>query len=255
MPTPDNLDPSAFFLEGGPVGALLIHGFTGAPVEMRLIGDYLHDRGVTVSAPLLPGHGTDIDDLNQRKSEEWLRAVEDSLANLKTKTSHTFVVGYSFGTILGLHLAAAAHDLAGLVVIAPPIALDGWRRWAVRAASRFIDRIPSINNPHFITPEAVSRLWHYDAYPAKATSEVLALVHTVRQALPEVACPLLVVYSVGDTQAGSKGAIELFEMVGSADKEVMELQHSGHAITVDAEWDVVAERIYQFVSRRSVDLS
>jgi carboxylesterase len=40
-----HLDPSAFFLEGGPVGVLLIHGFTGSPPEMRLIGDYLHHPG------------------------------------------------------------------------------------------------------------------------------------------------------------------------------------------------------------------
>ena len=53
-----HLDPSPFLLEGGRVGVLLIHGFTGSPPEMRLIGEYLHQRGFTVAAPLLPGHGT-----------------------------------------------------------------------------------------------------------------------------------------------------------------------------------------------------
>ena len=40
-----HLDPSAFFLEGGETGVLLIHGYTGSPTEMRWIGDYLHRAG------------------------------------------------------------------------------------------------------------------------------------------------------------------------------------------------------------------
>ena len=37
----DWLDTSPFFFEGGPVGCLMIHGFTGAPAEMRPMGEYL----------------------------------------------------------------------------------------------------------------------------------------------------------------------------------------------------------------------
>ena len=50
----NHLDPSPFFLPGGPTGVLLIHGFTGSPPEMRLVGNYLNQRGCTVSGPLLP---------------------------------------------------------------------------------------------------------------------------------------------------------------------------------------------------------
>ena len=60
-----SLDPSPFILEGGTVGVLLIHGFTGSPTEMRLVGEYLNQHKITVSAPCLPGHGTTLDDLNQ----------------------------------------------------------------------------------------------------------------------------------------------------------------------------------------------
>lgn len=51
-------DPAPFILTGGDDGILLIHGFTGSPAEMRPLGCYLHERGLTVSAPLLPDHGT-----------------------------------------------------------------------------------------------------------------------------------------------------------------------------------------------------
>ena len=61
------LDPSAFILENGPVGALLVHGFTASPTEMRLLGNHLHQRGLTVAAPLLPGHGTNLADLSKQR--------------------------------------------------------------------------------------------------------------------------------------------------------------------------------------------
>ena len=41
---------SGFELSGGDRGALLIHGFTGTPEEMRFLGHALHDRGLTVHA-------------------------------------------------------------------------------------------------------------------------------------------------------------------------------------------------------------
>ena len=37
-----------FFYRGGPIGALLIHGFTGAPKEMRLLAEALAAEGLTV---------------------------------------------------------------------------------------------------------------------------------------------------------------------------------------------------------------
>ena len=71
MTLPLCLDPSAFILEGGSVGILLIHGFTGSTTEMRLVGEYLNQHDITVSAPCLPGHGTTIEDLNQRQWSDW----------------------------------------------------------------------------------------------------------------------------------------------------------------------------------------
>jgi len=37
-----------FFLPGNRVGCLLVHGFTGAPKEMRWMGEFLNQQGYTV---------------------------------------------------------------------------------------------------------------------------------------------------------------------------------------------------------------
>jgi carboxylesterase len=77
-----HLDPSPFLLEGGSTGILLIHGFTGSPPEMLLVGDYLNERDLTVSGPLLPGHGTTVEDLDTRTWEDWTSHVESALGDL-----------------------------------------------------------------------------------------------------------------------------------------------------------------------------
>ena len=42
-------------LPGGPVGALLCHGFTGTTQSMRPWAEHLAAAGLTVTAPRLPG--------------------------------------------------------------------------------------------------------------------------------------------------------------------------------------------------------
>ncbi len=43
---------------GGPLGVLVLHGFTGNPQSMRSLAEAFAAAGYTVELPLLPGHGT-----------------------------------------------------------------------------------------------------------------------------------------------------------------------------------------------------
>lgn len=72
---PSSGDPSPFLLAGGPVAALLIHGFTGSPSEMRLLGDHLNRYGLTVLAPLLIARPRDP---GRRPESETLEGVAGS---------------------------------------------------------------------------------------------------------------------------------------------------------------------------------
>ena len=47
----------------GTAGALVVHGFTGSPFSVRGVADAMARSGLDVEAPLLPGHGTVVDDL------------------------------------------------------------------------------------------------------------------------------------------------------------------------------------------------
>jgi Esterase/lipase len=52
------LKGKSIYWPGNATGVLLIHGFTATTAEVRLLADAFKKQGLTVSAPLLPGHGT-----------------------------------------------------------------------------------------------------------------------------------------------------------------------------------------------------
>ncbi len=242
------LDPAPFYLRGGPTGVLLVHGFTGAPPEMRLIAGYLHNRGLAVSGPLLPGHGTTVEEMNQCQWCDWTGHVEGALAELQTHCQTVYVGGLSMGALLTLYLAAHHPELQGAIVYSP----------AVQVANRLIyltpilkyvipKRLKSAPNSDLTDPQAKLRLWHYDHDPACASHELLKLIYRVRKLLPRVTCPLLIVHSTRDPTIHPDSAAYTYRRAGSTDKELVTLHNSGHCLTVDSEWEYVADKTYQFV--------
>ncbi len=242
-----HLDTSPFFLEGGPVGVLLIHGFTGSPPEMRLIGDYLHQRGLTVSGPLLPGHGTTVEDMNRRKWTEWTEHVEQALTDLQTHCETVFVAGLSMGSLLTLHLTAHQPDLPGAILYSPAVIVADRLIYLTPVLKYLIRKQPKSGESDLTDPEADLRLWSYEENPVCAAHELLKLIRRVRRLLPQVTCPLLIFHSTLDTAIHPRSAPFTYERVGSPDKKLITLHNSGHCITVDSEWEFVAEQTYEFI--------
>jgi carboxylesterase len=242
-----HLDPSPFLLTAGPTGILLIHGFTGSPPEMRLVGDYLHARGLTVAGPLLPGHGTTPADMNRCRWPDWTAAVERALADLRSRCATVFVGGLSMGSLLTLYLAAQHPDLPGVIAYSPAPWVADRRIVLAPLIRHFVATLPAPQASDLTDPQAELRFWCYDVHPVAAAAELLTLMRRVRRSLPQVVCPLLIVYSPRDTAIHPASARRTYERVGSADKRLVRMERSGHGLTADAEWETVAEQTYRFI--------
>ena len=94
-----------FFFRGGPTACLLIHGFTGAPKEMRWMGEYLAGQGYSVLGVRLAGHATKPADLIRTRWQDWLASVEDGYHLLQGDCAQIFVCGLSMGGILSFDAA------------------------------------------------------------------------------------------------------------------------------------------------------
>lgn len=247
MATSQQLDPSPFLLEGGPVGLLTIHGFTGSPPEMRLVGNYAHQRGYTVLAPCLPGHGTTIEDANKHRWQDWVEHVDRALADLEERCEHVFAAGLSLGSLLTLYLAAHHPELAGAIAYSPAVMVTDPRTHIVAVLKYWMRQVPKAEM-YAVDPEAESRLWSYDAWPAAATHELTKFIRQVKRVLPQVRCPTLILYSTADPDLHPDAAQFTYDHIGAEDKELITLHNCGHVITVDAEWETVAEKTCQFMA-------
>jgi carboxylesterase len=248
-----HLDPSAFFLEGGntgeggQTGILLIHGFTGSPTEMRRIGDYLHARGLTVSGPLLPGHGTTPEAMNRCRWTDWTGHVEAALADLRARCTRAFVGGLSMGSLLTLYLAAQHPDLPGAIAYSPATWVANRKIYLSPIAKHFQALRPTSGESDSVDPEADRYHWSYDVYPVAAAHELLKLSWQVRRQLSRITCPLLIIHSTGDRSIHPDSARRTFARAGSADKQLLTIHESGHGITTDREWELVAAKTYDFI--------
>lgn len=243
------LDPRPFFFQGNRLGVLLVHGFTGAPTEMRGLGEFLADRGYTVSGPLLPGHGTVVEDLAGRKWHEWAEAVRLAYTELTDHCDQVFVGGMSLGTLLTVNLAVD-HPVAGVVLISPAIFLANplSRFMWISSLIPFTIRQDDAGSD-LVDPEADKRAWCYEAIPTRAAYQVGLLSRRVRKLLPRITVPTLVVMSTKDSALKYESGPYVIDRISSTDKQLITLNNSGHNILVDAEREAVWEVTAAFISR------
>ena len=244
------LDLNPFFFEGGPVGCLLVHGFSGSPPEMRPMGEYLAGKGLTVLGVRLAGHGTTPEDMATTTWRDWVASAEAGLRELGACCEQVFVAGLSMGGLITLHLAAH-NPVAGIVVVAAPAYIADWRFRFLPLARYFIRWITPNIESDLTDPEAENRLSSYQVLPIPCLVSLGQLIRLVRRELPQVKVPALVMQGEKDHHVPADSAQIVFEELGAADKELVWWPNSGHCITVDSEREAVWARAYEFIAKHS----
>jgi carboxylesterase len=242
--------PSAepFFFHRGPTACLLIHGFTGAPKEMRWMGEYLASQGNTVLGVRLAGHATQPADLIRTRWQDWLASVEDGYQLLKSDYAHIFVCGLSMGGILSL-LFASHFPVAGVVAMSTPYALAGdWRLPYLKLIQRFIPQVAK-GPPDWHNLEAAGDHVDYPAYPSRAIIELRDLLAEMRRALPQVTVPVLLAHSHQDKGVLPENMQRIFDNLGTSDKHMLWVENSGHVIIREPERQLVFKAAQTFIQR------
>jgi carboxylesterase len=255
MPRRAHLDPSAYAAEGGRVGVLLIHGYTGSVAETRPMGDYFAARGLTVRCPLLPGHGTTAQDLTHIRWQAWAEEVESALRDLQGRCEAVFVGGLSLGSLLTLWLGAEHPEIKGLIPMAPAVKVQN-RLMPLTLGLRYLFKynpFGGMGDADLGDPQAIERIWCYDELPLWGAAEVYRLQQRVRQALPRIQQPVLIFQGRHDAQLDPQAAQIVYDQVGSADKTLVWLENSGHNLLADGEREAVWERSYEWLIKRAGD--
>jgi carboxylesterase len=173
-----------FEQEGGPVGVLLCHGFTGSPQTLRPWAEYVADQGFTVSLPRLPGHGTTWEDLARTGWQDWYAEVDAAFGALASRCEQTFVFGLSMGGCLALRLAQVhGSAVRGLVLVNPSLAADT-KLFVLAPLLKHVNRtVPGIASD--IKKPGATEVG-YDRVPLRAAATLPELWKTTTQHLADV---------------------------------------------------------------------
>ena len=93
-------------------------------LKIQNLYEYFLTSGFSVSAPLLPGHGTTPEDLNRAEYEDWIATVESAYQNLSEFCENVLVGGESMGAVLAMHLAQTYPEISGLMLFSPALLVD-----------------------------------------------------------------------------------------------------------------------------------
>jgi carboxylesterase len=105
--------------QNGPLGVLVLHGFTGNPFTMRSLAEAVASDGYSVELPRLPGHGTSIEDLMRFDWSDWSGAAIAAYDDLASRCERVALVGLSMGGGLSAYIAEHRPEVAGCVFINP----------------------------------------------------------------------------------------------------------------------------------------
>lgn len=245
MPLMPGVEP--YHHDGGDVGVLLCHGFTGSPQSMRPWGEYLAARGLTVRVPLLPGHGTRWQDLQVTGWQDWYAEVDRELRALSEQCARVFVFGMSMGGALALHLAARHGDaISGIALVNPSVKPDSPQLKAVPLIRHFVPSVKGIAND--CLKEGAVELG-YDRTPLHAVHSLSKLWKVVQAELAQVTQPLLLMRSRIDHVVHPSNSAFVLSRVSSADVTERVLENSYHVATLDNDADDVFRTSYEFLQR------
>lgn len=223
---------------------LLLHGLTGTPLEMQLLGETLAEEGYTVHIPLLPGRGTCPDDMDQLCWEDWMAAALRAYDTLARRHGRVVVGGLSAGGTMALDLALR-RDPAALLLYAAVLAVRHRGAYLAPYIWRLIRRWPAPPSD-MVEPNEMLRC--YDPAPVRAMGELIGGIGRVRPRLGDIRVPTLVAHSRADRLVPLSSAKEIASRLGGP-VETLYLDGSGHAITADAKRSEVAEASRSFVRR------
>jgi len=225
---------------------LLLHGLTGVPNELHVLGDAISRDGYPVHIPLLPGRGTVAADMDRLTWDDWMQAAVRAYDELAEDHEAVVVGGLSAGGTMALDLALR-RPVRALLLYAAAVSVSqraaylapyGWRvirRWGSPGRRR------SPADPG----EAVST---YDPIPVRAVAELVRGMRRVRPRLGEITAPALVLHAAGDPWVPATSGREIAARLGGP-VELEILTGDGHAITAGPDRDAVAARTRAYLDR------
>jgi carboxylesterase len=233
--------------EGGPLGALCIHGSAGNPTSMRPVAEAFAAAGFAVELPRLPGHGTTVDDMITTGWADWTGAAEEAYQRLAARCEQVVVTGLSMGGSLTIWLATRHPEIAGIVCInaatrpQPDEVLDMVRGMVAEGE----DRIPNIG-ADIADPDVTDSA--YEAVPLVPLLSLMDGLAALQGDLGRITCPVLIMTSPNDHVVEPASSDHLADAVAGPVERIA-LERSYHVATLDHDGALVCQEAVAFAQK------
>jgi len=228
---------------------LLLHGWTATPYELRRLGVFLNEAGYTVYGPMLRGHGTKPEDLENVKYEDWIGDASDAYQKLRRIHKKVFVGGTSMGGTIALCLAKKFNDIDGLILMATPykIKMEKIVNFVVFVMSFFKKYKKKVYPPTFGSRKTITRIISYQTYPIKNVMELDKLVRHSRKDLGKIKQPFLIMQSSSDHIVAKNSLRKIYKQIGSDVKKKKYIKRSYHTFISDIKNEHIFKDILSFL--------
>lgn len=227
-------------------GVLLIHGFTGSPAHMRLLGEGLHERGYAVRGMLLPGHAARPEDMRRTGWQDWLLAARTAAREMQARYARFSVAGLSMGGVLSL-LLAQEMEITACVSIAAPMKTTNKLRCLALPLSPFV---PMLGWRDEAGPRKGMDARYdigYSNYPTISVHHLNVLMKKARQHLSLIHCPLLAVQSRKDETVTPDSPEIILSGVSSRVRASLWLDEAPHVCTISPEYPKIVSAMDEFL--------
>ncbi len=202
------------------VGVLLLHALGTTPLEMRELGELLHQKGFTVYAPRLAGHGTSPTALGEIGPTEWRKDYLLGYNILNLLCDRVYVIGSGLGGVLALELAEK-EELGGVITLNAPLELQGFGRYLL-----FLTQFSGLSQKRDY-PEDI-RPYSYQRIPLKTCNQVYNVAAYVTSRLSEISEPVIIFQSYNDPLVKPISADIIHDNVKSRQKRIYWLNNAPH---------------------------
>lgn len=230
---------------------ILIYGWSAMPRQMKEFAGALNEQGYWIYVPMLKGHGSVPENLENAKAENWINDVEKAYDKMKEnpKIKKICIAGNSMGGSLSV-IASLKRKMEAIILMGTPVYLK------YQFIIYFIARVTSWFNLYCKKsyPKNIKKDYpgstSYQYFPVKSVVECLKVIRKSAFSLGKVTAPVLILQTNQDYMVPKYAPWIIYKRVKSRIKEIhfVQSQYENHTMT-DEEIEKATVMMNNFIKK------
>ncbi|MDO8566923.1 MAG: alpha/beta fold hydrolase [bacterium] len=224
---------------------VFIHGYTGGPTDFANLPQVLEQEfSARTHLPLLPGHGTSVEELVGRSLDELIGEVDRHIAKSIEEGTEVVLIGLSFGAQAALYFASR-YPVAGVIAIGT----THWLKFPLNLPGIALIAKIKPTWKKFFTPEELLRrekAIFYNTMPSNGLHISRKLWELVENGARHIQSPVFFIHSTQE-RIGDPRALPYLRRLISAPVDIQLFQDGNHSIFFSGIKDDVVRSVVSFV--------